>query len=47
MEVAAKSEARLMQGQSQKVKIFPRQFVCGSSRLDSRPILVNLRQALT
>ena len=29
MEVAAKSEAGLMLGQSQKVKISTRQFVCG------------------
>ena len=41
MEVAAKSEARLMLGlgQSQKVKISTRQFVCGP-----RPILVDLRR---
>ena len=46
MEVAAESEARLMLGQSQKVKISARQFVCGPSPRP-RPILVDLRQALT
>ena len=46
MEVAAKSEARLMLGQSQKVKISTRQFVCGPSPRP-RPILLDLHQALT
>ena len=43
MEVAAKSEARLMLGlgQSQKVKISTRQFVCGPG---AGPILVDLRR---
>ena len=44
MEVAAKSEARLMPWK--KVKISTRQFVCGPSPRP-RPILVDLRQALT